>query len=154
MQCDICTNDHEFALSGYIRLGSTLTPQVAIGLEAAGWRKREETVTGLLGTAGAALYWYPTARRNAYYLKAGFGIMAYELDDNPAEGEEDEAPITSRSFAGQLGVGYELRVTDKISFSPFVNVFGSLYADLSTGGNRIADAGLTLIQIGAGLTWH
>jgi len=154
VRCDICANDHKFGLSGYARIGATLTQQVALGIEAAGWRKPEEAVTSRLGTVSAAIYWYPTAARNAYYLKAGMGVIAYELDDNPAEGEEDEDPITARSLAGHIGLGYEIRLTDKLSFNPFVNVVGSLYADLTTAGTQISDAGITLIQIGAGVMWH
>ncbi len=156
--CDICVGDRDLDLSGYVRLGTTLSHRVLLGVEGNGWRHRNvdedgNGVTNLFGSVQAIGYWYPGRADRPYFLKAGFGMVLFRADDDDEEGSEDDA-ITSSSFGGQFGVGYDLHISPRISFTPFANLIASLDADLELQDGGRVPVGLTLFQFGLGFTFH
>lgn len=147
-RCDICTNDRNGGVSGQARLGGTVTPSFLIGAEADGWKKSQEGVDVALGALHAVGYWYPSPRGTPWFLKGGFGIVGYRIDD----GAND--PVTATSFGGQFGAGYDLRVARNVALTPHFTLIGSLFANLESAGDRLADVSLTLVQFGMGVTFY
>ncbi len=146
-RCDVCINDRNGAISGYARLGGAISPAFLLGVEGDGWTRRDEDERRFdMGAIHAVGLWYPSTT-SPWFLKAGFGVIGYRVDD---DGEGD--PITAFSVGGQFGAGYDLRIAGGVSVTPFVNFLGSIGAELTQQDDTLADVSLTLIQIGLGLT--
>lgn len=146
-ECDFCTSDRTTGLSGYLRLGGHLSQQVFLGFESNGWTNDEDGVTETLGFYSAVVQWYPSVGNN-FYLKGGLGLSAYAATD----GVDD---ITGTAPGMTLGMGYDIKVGQRFSLTPFVNAMFSTkgelkYNDESTGLNVSAN----LVQLGLGLTSH
>jgi len=158
VHCDICSSELPFGLSATLGVGSRLSSGLALGLEGNGWQRRVEssdvTTKRRLAALQGVVYWYPSRNGPRYFFKGGLGIVTYRVDDDPGPDEEDEEPITSSSIGGQLGVGYEIPISTKLSFAPYVNFLGTLGADLTQGSTKLTTASVTAIQFGVGLTWH
>jgi hypothetical protein len=150
VRCDVCTNDRDGGISGHARLGGSISPSFLLGVEGNGWRNSEEDFDFGFGAVNAVGYWYPSPTGAPWYLKAGFGVVGYRIDDNAG----DDPAITATSFGGQFGAGYDLRIAGNLSLTPYFTFIGSLFADLEADGEQLADATLTLIHFGLGLTFH
>ncbi len=147
-RCDICVNDRDGGLSGHARLGGAINPSLLLGAEAAGWRKSQEGVELRSGALHAVGYWYPSPRGASWFLKGGFGIVGYRIDDGSGD------RVTATSFGGQFGAGYDLGITRNVAFTPYFTFIGSLFAKLQSGGNQLANVTLTLVQFGLGVTFY
>lgn len=160
LHCRICAGEQPTrGTSGYLRVGTTVSPSFLIGAEANGWMRSDpdgrQRVLALTGNA----YWYPNPR-HGYYLKGGFGISRYRY----SERENDvTTALTSAGLAGQVGAGYEVRVNPRTSVVPYVNLIGSARGRLATerddgthfDRDRLSTgAHLLFVQIGLGVTWH
>ncbi len=148
-RCDLCTNNRDGGLSGHARVGGTITSGFLLGVEGDGWRHQNEGVDLGFGALHAVALWYPSPRGTPWFLKGGFGFVGYRVD-----GGADVEAITASSFGGQFGAGYDLRVTRNVSLTPQFTFVGSLFANLESEGQRLADVTLTLIQFGMGVTVH
>jgi len=152
VSCQICRNTNRAGLSGTLRLGGGVSRAVLIGAEVAAWWATIDaganTVHQSLAAFGAAAYWYPS-RRRPLYLKVGIGFVSHKADDGTDV-------ITSTAIGPQLGVGYEWPVSPHVLLSPFINVaFGVAGGSLKFNGGKIQDSpGVSLAQLGLGLTWH
>ncbi len=160
LHCRICAGEQPTrGTSGYLRVGTTVSPSFLVGAEANGWMRSDQDgrqrVLALTGNA----YWYPNPR-HGYYLKGGFGISRYRY----SERENDvTTALTSAGLAGQVGAGYEVRVNPRTSVVPYVNLIGSARGRLATerddgthfDRDRLSTgAHLLFVQIGLGVTWH
>jgi len=146
--CAICESNRHTSISGYFKAGGTLNRRFLLGVETDGWMRRADNVDEfLLGLAGQ-LFFYPNPRKRLFY-KAGVGVILYQIDDGPNR-------LTSTAFGPNLGAGYDLPISPTVSFTPFASVFlASLGGEIKFNGNPIrSDIGLTLIQVGVGVTWH
>jgi hypothetical protein len=149
-RCDVCMNDRNGAISGYARLGGTISPAFLLGIEADGWTRSEEDLRFDMGAIHAVGLWYPSPT-SPWFVKVGFGVIGYRLDDDDGDEDQDDA-ITAFSVGGQFGAGYDLHLAGGVSVTPFVNFLGSIGAELKQQDDTLADVSLTLIQIGLGLT--
>lgn len=147
LSCSICQGGRDGGLSGYLRLGATVSPQVLIGGETTVWYHSEAAVDYLLGSVQAVLYLYPV-KRSGFYLKTGFGLAQYSAKD-----AQDE--VSTQALAGQIGVGYELAINSGLSIVPYANFLGSTGADLKFNSTVSSlSANTSLIQLGVGITLH
>ncbi len=92
---------------------------------------------------------YPSAA-GAFFLKVGLGGMSYRADDGTTE-------IPSTAPAGSLGAGYDIRVGDNFSLTPFINVLATSAVSFKVNGISVPsglDLKINLAQLGLGLTWH
>jgi len=147
LSCTICRGGRNGGMSGYLRLGATVTPQILLGAETTVWYHSEAAVDYLLGSVQAVLYLYP-ARKSGLYIKTGFGLAQYSAKD-------DQDQMSTQALAGQFGVGYEIAVNGGLSIVPYANFLGSSGADLKFN-NTVSSlsANTSLIQVGVGLTLH
>lgn len=147
--CASCGNDRENGLSGYLRLGGTISPSFLLGVESNGWSRSADGVDQMLGFGSVAAYWYPSRTGNLY-LKLGVGGMNYMADDGTDE-------LEATGFGANLGVGYEIRVRPNMSVALFLNSMASGNTDFKLNGQTVAtnaDFSINLVQLGVGLTWH
>jgi hypothetical protein len=147
LSCSICRAGRDGGLSGYLRLGATVTPQLLLGGETTVWYHTAASVDYLLGSIQAVMYLYPL-KKSGFYLKTGFGLAQYSAKD-------DQDKVSTQALAGQIGVGYEVAINSGISLVPYANFLGSSGADLKFNSTVSSlSANTSLIQVGVGVTLH
>jgi hypothetical protein len=154
LSCGLCGEEGSRigGLSGYLRVGYTLTPSFLLGAEIDAWGgsaepedPANETVGRFMGSIMAVGYWYPSTRMGLY-LKAGAGMVSYRADGDF---------LTVRAFGGTLGAGFEVPVANNISVVPFLNYVDSADGELKLNGDPIDQTGsVSMWQLGVGATWH
>lgn len=150
VNCELCVDDRNGGLSGYLTGGIRLSPAVRAGLEVMGWFDRTDDVRQRLMLYGGSLYWNP-APSSPWYLKGGFGLLNYHADD---VADEDDDPLGASTAALQLGSGYEFRAGSRLWVAPFANLIVSTSGNLTSGNLIVTDASFSLLQLGAGVTWR
>ncbi len=148
--CQGCSGDRTNGLSGYLRLGGTLSRNLLLGIETNGWTHSESGANETMGFGDLVMLWYPSAT-GAFYLKFGLGGMAYQADI-PLLGT-----IKATAPGGSFGAGYEFRVRKNFSLNLFLNALAGAPASWTLNGVKqtsTSDIKLNLAQLGVGLTWH
>lgn len=148
LDCDYCSTERVTGLSGYARLGGTLSRHILVGVETNGWLHSEGGVDASLGFASVVALWYPS-KTGALYLKVGLGGMRYREDDGVDE-------LTATAPSASLGIGYELRVSRNVSLVPYANSLASSAVRVHLNGVALgtADISINLFQFGLGVTFH
>jgi hypothetical protein len=146
--CRICDTNRGHALSGYAEAGGRISRRVLVGGEVQGWVKNGSEANPadeLLLAYSGVLYWYPSTRY-PYYLKGGFGLVTYRIDDGTDR-------ITSSALGPLIGIGWEVRAVSHISLVPYVSMLvASTGAELKFNGNEVlGNSSLVLIQFGIGV---
>ncbi len=146
--CRICDTNRGHALSGYAEAGGRISRRVLVGGEVQGWVKNGSEANPadeLLLAYSGVLYWYPSTRY-PYYLKGGFGLVTYRIDDGTDR-------ITSSALGPLIGIGWEVRAVSHISLVPYVSVLvASTGAELKFNGTEVlGNSSLALIQFGIGV---
>jgi hypothetical protein len=144
---DATNSDRQTGLSGYLRLGATLSPHFLLGAETNGWTHGEAGVTTTAGVVSAVGYFYPSVT-GGLYIKGGVGVLAVS----------DNAPSLQGKAAGlaaQLGMGYDIRVARNVSLTPYANYIASSGAELKIDGSGTdANINPSIFQLGLGVTMH
>lgn len=133
--CEDC--DRLSGLSGYVKLGGTLSQKVLLGVEANGWTRKESGATLSYSNLSAVVYFYPSST-GGFHLKGGLGASRVDLDLGIGGRDKD----TGGGIL--LGVGYDARVGRNFSLTPYLNLVGS----------NFDDSKVNLVQFGVGVTWH
>lgn len=134
--CQDC-GSREGALSGGLALGGTISPKVVLGAGTNGWTKSESGVTLTVGTLTGVIRFYPSAT-GGFFILGGVGIGRIAVDIS-GFGSDSETGV-----GALLGLGYDVRVGNNVSITPFWNGFA-----VNTS-NSDANVG----QIGVGVTLH
>lgn len=147
--CTSCSSDRFTGLSGYARLGGTLSRSILLGFETNGWLHSEAGVDETIGFGSFVVLWYPSPT-GALFLKVGIGGMSYRADNGVDR-------LTAAAPSASIGIGYEMRVGRNMSVVPYVNSLASSSVRLQFDGVPIStgeDISINLFQFGLGLTWH
>jgi hypothetical protein len=150
VDCYDCRTDRYAGFSGLVKAGGTLSRHVLLGGELAGWTHSGSGYDEHLGFADVIATIYPSAA-GAFFLEVGVGGMSYKYTDAYAN------EVTATAPAGTLGAGYDFRVGENLSVTPYLNFFASNPARFTYNGVRVPtgeDIKLNMSQIGVGLTWH
>jgi hypothetical protein len=124
-------------LTGGLVFGGTLTPRFLLGVGTTGWTKSEGGATLTVGTLDARLRFYPSATGN-FFLTGGVGA-------GTISGEVVGFGSASETGVGiVLGLGYDLRLGQSASITPFWNGFAI----------QTSNADANVGQLGLGLTFH
>jgi hypothetical protein len=149
--CDRCVNTpREGAVTGYLKLGTTVTPQLLMGAEVSGWRKdlQGTIVTSVNASVTSYVYVKPTS---GFFFKGGFGLSWYR--EEPALRDPSDT-VGTIGFGITAGLGYDLRVGNNISLTPVGDfVFGSL-GNLRLRRQLVPNVQQTLLLLGLGVTFH
>jgi hypothetical protein len=147
--CPSCNTVRSSGLSGYARLGGTLSRSILLGVETNGWAHSEAGVDESIGFGSVVVLWYPSPT-GALYLQVGLGGMSYRADDGVDQ-------LTATAPSASIGVGYEMRVGRNMSLVPYVNSLASSPVRLHFDGVPVStseDISINLFQFGLGITWH
>jgi hypothetical protein len=114
-----------------------LSQKVVLGIGTNGWYKSENGAELSVGTLTALIRFYPSAT-GGFFLIAGLGGGAIRAE---VAGFGSE---TETGAGALLGLGYDIRIGNNVSLTPFWNGFAveTSAADANVG------------QIGLGLTVH
>jgi hypothetical protein len=147
--CDQCTGTgREGGFSGFLKLGTTLNPQVLIGVEGNGWYKHDSNLDtdATLGTVSAVLYYYPWLNKG-FFVRGGVGGAGTRTTGpNPT--------LEGWGWGATGGLGYDYPagnlgyLTAEVNFS-----YGNL-GDLTADGVKAATgANFNVIQLALGFTF-
>jgi hypothetical protein len=137
--CEGC-GDREDGVGGHLKLGGTLSPSVLIGAESSAWTKDEGGSRITHGNLSAIIQFYPMPE-SGFFLKGGAGFSRLEVS---ASGGGFSATASDEGFGFTAGAGYDVRVGDNFSLSPY----GSYQWGDFEGGSA------NHFQVGLGVTWH
>ena len=119
--CQDCSG-RESGLSGGVSIGGTLSQKVLLGAGTTGWTKSENGATLTAGTLTALIRFYPSAE-GGFFLLGGLGLGRVNLNVSGFGS-------ASETGAGAvLGLGYDIRVGENVSLTPFWNGVGITYSD-------------------------
>jgi hypothetical protein len=135
--CQDC-DAREGGLSGGLALGGTISPKVSLGIGTNGWSKSEGGVRLTAGTLTALIRFYPSST-GGFFLLGGLGTGSVRVDVSGL------GNATETGWGALAGLGYDIRVGDNVSLTPFWNGFAVQASD-ETDAN--------IGQIGFGLTLH
>ena len=164
LSCPCPTKDGSGRLSGYARLGGTLSRSVLLGFEAIGWRRSAIEEMGSATTqthesisyGSVILLWYPSPT-SPLYLKAGLGGMRYREEvGGGGDIEIRGLVLTATAPSASLGIGYEVRMGRKFSLVPYLNGLTSsaVQEHVNVQFYPTEDVSITLVQFGLGVTWR
>jgi hypothetical protein len=134
--CQDC-NGREGGLSGGLALGGTLSQKLLIGAGTNAWTKDEGGAQLTVATLTALVHFYPSAT-GGFFLTGGLGIGQVHAE------LAGFGSATETGFGALLGLGYDFRVGNNVSLTPFWNGFAT------SSSNMDANVG----QLGLGVTIH
>jgi hypothetical protein len=139
-------SDREGGLTLNLRLGTTLSTRLGVGVELNGWFDSEEGDSVSLYNATVAAYVYPSDA--GLFVKGGLGLAraGFDIEDNDLSGV---------GFGFMLGAGYDFAIGDSLAVTPqFTAWFGS------PGDLKVDDIDVlhgfkhNVFEIGVGITFY
>lgn len=154
--CDDCSGDREGGGAGYFRLGYTVWPKLVIGLESNVWTKRESVTDGFSSTllfynVSGTLAFYP--KHTGFFVRGGAGASLASVDID-VDDSSLSADVGS-GFGVLGGIGYDIRLTRRLSLTPGVNVWYGKLGDLKALGETFATGwSQNVVDVTIGLTFR
>jgi len=134
--CSGCSGS-QGAVSGYLKMGGTLSPKLLIGGETNAWVKTESGITFTASNASAAVYFYPSPA-NGLFLRGGLGYAALSASQGGSSNSQS-------GFGAVFGLGYDIRVGTNTSITPVANFnWGSIGSGVKQN----------VFQLAVGVTFH
>lgn len=145
--CDSCTaTGRAGALSGYLRMGGTVSPRVLLGGESNGWLRNDSAGGQVLrGSTTLSLFFYPAPERG-HFLKAGIGFASFATSQSP--------DFAGFGFGFVVGAGTDIRVARNMSITPAINWFAGAPSLQAPGFGSPSGYFQNVFQILGGLTFH
>jgi len=112
-----------------LKLGGTPSPRVRLGGEVNLWTKDQNGVTESVGNVSAAVYFYPSPR-SGFFLKGGVGVGSFQLSQGGSSASADGIGFLT-------GLGYDIRLSNKVSLSPIANFYYGHDGDLKDGSTVV-----------------
>jgi hypothetical protein len=152
VECDGCADsDREGSLSGYVKLGGTLSRHVLLGAKLNGWTKERGGTRVTLGNASGTLTLYPGAY-SGFFLEAGLGLSY--VDTNARSGALNVG-VSKTGFGFTAGLGWDIRVGHNVSLTPSVSYYYGSPGDISL--DRVVvlpNVRQSIGEVALGLTFH
>jgi len=143
--CTFNSNSKGGGPTASIKLGGTPKPSVRLGGEVNVWVKDVGSgVTETVGNVSAAVYLYPSPR-SGFFVKGGVGLASFQLS-------QGNSSVSADGIGLLAGLGYDIRLSNKVSLSPIANLYFGHEGDLKDGStvvipgikHAIVDFGLSL----------
>jgi Outer membrane protein beta-barrel domain len=130
--CNDGCDSREGSLSADISLGGTISPRLLVGVGTSAWSKSENGGTLTVGILDARVRFYPSAR-GGMFLTGGIGVGSVQA-------KVGGLTATESGVGAILGLGYDYRVSQNMSITPYWNAFAMKndYMDANVGQAGIA----------------
>ena len=148
--CDDCGGDRESGLTGFFKLGGTLSPKVLLGAETNVWFKDEDDVTLTLGSVTGTVTFYPQAQ-GGVFLKGGVGFSI--VDWSTTIGATDFS-VSKTGWGVMAGIGYDVRIGSNLSLTPSINYWYGKPGDLDFDDGSLPGWKQNVVSFDLGLTFH
>ena len=149
LDCAGCADNRDEGVTGYLRFGGALTPDLLAGLELNTWLRRNDALDQRVQSLTALAHYYPMYDRGLWLgVQAGFARYS-EKFENP-----DADVATSGAVVG-ASLGWELWLRPTLSIEPSVTWLRQLTGELEMNGFSLREpARLDLVQAGIGIIWR
>lgn len=117
------------AVTASVKMGGTPKSNLRLGGEVNVWVKNVGGVTETVGNISGAAYFYP-APRSGFFVKGGLGLASFQLT-------QGNSSISADGLGLLTGVGYDVRLSQKVSLTPVVNVYVGNDGDLKSGSTLV-----------------
>jgi len=138
VSCDDCDADRENGGAGYFKLGVALDDRTLLGFESNIWWKTVEdgAVTGTLNLYNIAgtITHYPTG--SGFFVKGGLGASFVDIEAE-ADGSTVSADL-GKGLGILAGAGFDIRLGNRVSLTPAVNIWYGRPGDLTLLGETLA----------------
>jgi hypothetical protein len=124
-------------MSGGLAVGGTIGRHILLGVGTTGWTRSENGASMTVGTLDARVRVYPSAK-GGFFLTGGAGVGTVSV------GLSGVGSGSETGFGLLLGLGYDIRVGQMLSLTPFWNGYAVQASDVD------ANVG----QIGLSITVH
>ncbi len=132
-------------LSGFVKLGMTLRPDVLLGAEFNAWTKDVNGTREWVGNVSGAVYYYLTPG-GGLFLKAGAGYATFQ----PGGGTP-----AARGVGVIAGAGYDIRIAPNVSLTPVGNFYFGSDGETTVGSPPLtASVKHSVFELGLGITFH
>jgi hypothetical protein len=113
-----------------IKMGGTPKSSVRLGGEVNVWVKDVGSgVTETVGNISAAVYLYP-GLRSGFFVKGGVGLGSFQLS-------QGSSSVSADGIGLLAGLGYDIRLSNKVSLSPIANFYFGRDGDLKDGSTVV-----------------
>lgn len=129
-----------------LKLGGTPSPRVRLGGEVNLWTKDYSGVTESVGNVSAAVYLYPSAR-SGFFVKGGVGVASFQLSQGGSTESADGIGVLT-------GLGYDIRVSRKVSLSPIANFYFGHDGDLTDASGTIPGIRHAIVDVGLSVQYN
>jgi hypothetical protein len=150
--CSVC-GGRETGPAMQVRVGGTISQSILAGVEGTGWLQSGAAGDRSLLMLIALGILYPSSN-HGFHLEAGIGGYRYVEADTANE-------LSTEGLALHLGARYDLRITRRVSLSPFATVMASSFGNPTrldkSSGTRLpllSDMTVRYIQLGVSATIH
>jgi len=132
--CSVNSDAKGGSVTASVKMGGTPSSRLRLGGEVNVWVKDlSGGVTESVGNVSAAAYFYPSPR-GGFFVKGGVGLASVDLSQGNAS--------ASQTGIGLLaGLGYDIRVSRKVSLTPLTNFYFGHEGDFQ---HAIIDFGLSV----------
>lgn len=139
-----------WGVQSYGRIGGTLSQQVLLGGESAGWFGSENGYDLYRGNVSGIVLFYPSAK-GGLFLKGGVGFSYLTTSYNHfVPGTITYIGTESSSgFGTTAGLGFDLRLGRNIYLVPELDWFLQ-----SSGSNLVSASTVNVFAFTLGLVWH
>jgi opacity protein-like surface antigen len=143
---DFSDGESQSGLSGHLRLGGTVKPNLLLGGETNGWFDSEDGIDNSWGSLMGTVTYYP-GEKLPLFVKGGAGYMTTSGTD----GFDDYG---SNHFAFQVGAGYDIKVGSNKAITVVANLIQGLGGSFDVSGVEFGDASPRIIQVGAAFSLY
>ena len=149
LTCEGCAEHRDEGVTGYVRFGGALTPDLLLGLELNTWLRRNDALDQRIQTLTVLAHHYPVNGRGLWLgAQAGFARYSERF-------EADDADVATSGAVIGASVGWELWLRPTLSIEPSVIYLRQLTGELEMNGFALHEpARLNLVQAGVGIIWR
>jgi hypothetical protein len=148
-----CSDTTVSGVTGFLRMGTSLRPDLLVGGELGGWYREYEsggeTSGEVLASLSAVVMFFPKAG-SGLFLKGGLGLSSYYFSPGGAS-------VRGVGWGAVAGVGYDISVGGVAKYfvlTPTVDLTYGAVGDLESGGATFAKGWRqTVLSVGLGVTF-
>jgi hypothetical protein len=144
-QCGVDIDDRLNGISGYLRMGGAVSPNLQVGVEGSGWIKNSDGLERRVAAASVVFLAYPS-RTAGFFFKAGVGGIRAVIENSLVS-------VVGEGIMAQGGIGIDLYLSRGFAITPFANYLYSSGVAADVNGISIGiDLNPNIVQVGLALT--